>query len=113
MNIQEIKQAITNGKIVCWSNTSYVVITNSVTNELYLKFIPNGHIIGIESDNGELINAKEEELFIMPENLGRLTEEGLGTVIETREPKGLFYCEVKGCKIHSHWREWLFARIQR
>lgn len=63
MTIQEIKQAIAEGKTVYYQSLLYVVAVNSVTNELYIKCTSNGHMIGMEADNGEMINAKESDFF--------------------------------------------------
>ena len=60
MNTQEIKQAVDQGLVVCWSNSGYTVIKN---NERYL--IKHKHsFIGLTSLDGETLNGKESEFYI-------------------------------------------------
>ena len=65
MNLQEIKQAVDRGETVRWSNDGYTVIKRK-DGEYLIKCEATGHAIGLSwvSDNGELLNGKEEDFYI-------------------------------------------------
>lgn len=65
MTVQEIKQAVDNGKTVCWENPTYKVIKS---NDDYFIKHHSGHIIGLTWSDDITLNGKEEDFFI-PEDL--------------------------------------------
>lgn len=69
MNLKQIKQAIEDGKTVCWSSENYEVIKDSVPQYLiHSKF--NNSYIGLVGLDGVTMNGKESEFFIKGENRG-------------------------------------------
>lgn len=65
MTLEEIKKAVDEGKTVFWSNTSYVVIPHKKTPDTYLiKFLGNGHMIGLTWADNVTLNGKEEDFFV-------------------------------------------------
>ena len=62
MNLQEIKQAIADGKTVCWSNIGYKVIKDKKDN--YLIKHNSGNCIGLTWADNTTLNGKEDEFFI-------------------------------------------------
>lgn len=72
MNIQEIKQAIAEGKKVYWSNLAYEVILDSKGQYLIKS---GSHCIGLTWADGITLNGKEEDFFIhQPEEKPQETE---------------------------------------
>ena len=63
MTIQEIKTAIASGHNVHWISLLYKVVTG-FEDQLYIECLSNGNRIGIESDNGQMINALPTDFFI-------------------------------------------------
>ena len=63
MNLEEIKQALIQGKKVCWSNDGYEVIGSEQKGYL-IQFIPNGHCIGLTWADGVTLNGKESEFYV-------------------------------------------------
>lgn len=61
MNLQQIKQAIADGKQVYWSNTSYKVIDGGKAG--YLIKCSNGHSIGLTWADDVTLNGKEQDFF--------------------------------------------------
>ncbi len=47
--IQEIKDAVTSGKTVHWSNKGYIVLCDTL-GQWFIKFTPNGHCTGLTDD---------------------------------------------------------------
>ena len=64
MTLQEIKQAIEEGQKVCWSNSLYEV-TKDKHNEYFITRTSNNHSIGLTWMDGETMNGKEEEFYIL------------------------------------------------
>lgn len=65
MNLQEIKQAIADGKTVHWSNGAYTVIKDNLGQ--YLIKHSAGHCIGLTWADETTLNGKEEDFFIKGE----------------------------------------------
>jgi hypothetical protein len=63
MKLQEIKQAIEDGKTVNWSNSLYEVV-KSKYGELLIRCKNNDHCIGLTWQDGVTMNGKEEDFFI-------------------------------------------------
>ena len=63
MTLEEIKQAIEDGKKVYWASEAYDVIKDSIGQYLISCNI-NGHCIGLTWRDGVTLNGKEEEFFI-------------------------------------------------
>lgn len=63
MTLQEIKQAIEDGKRVFWSNRAYEVIKDSKGQYLIVCSI-NNHAIGLTWLDGVTLNGREDEFFI-------------------------------------------------
>ena len=57
MTLQEIKNALSEGKRVFWKSTSYEVIKDNIVHT-------GGHIIGLTWTDGVTLNGKEEDFFI-------------------------------------------------
>lgn len=62
MNLQQIKQAIADGKKVYWASALYEVIKDNIGQYL-IKCKSNGHCIGLTWADGVTLNGKEEEFF--------------------------------------------------
>jgi hypothetical protein len=63
MTLKDIKKAVDEGKDVHWGNLSYIVIKDGIGQYL-IKCKLNNSIIGLDYDNGEKMNGKEDEFFI-------------------------------------------------
>jgi len=63
MTLEEIKQAIDDGKTVHWANPGYVVVKDSLGQYL-IKFTSNGHCIGLTWQDGVTVNGKPEQFFV-------------------------------------------------
>lgn len=61
MTLQQIKEALADGKKVYWSNIGYEVIKDK--NQYLIKHY-NGHCIGLTWADDVTLNGKEEEFFI-------------------------------------------------
>lgn len=71
MTLEQIKQAVKEGKTVCWTNQGYIVKhnTNALGEESWIiSFTPNGHAIGLTWMDGVTMNGKEEDFFIKERN---------------------------------------------
>lgn len=62
MNLQQIKQAIAEGKTVHWGNPSYQVIKDKIGQ--YLIVHDRGHCIGLTWQDGVTLNGDEKDFFI-------------------------------------------------
>jgi hypothetical protein len=62
MNLQEIKNAISEGKKVYWVNKLYEVIKDN-KNQYLIKCSSNSHCIGLTWQDEETMNGGEEEFF--------------------------------------------------
>lgn len=63
MNLQEIKQAIADGKKVYWSNESYEVIKDKIGQYLIYRRL-NEYCIGLTWRDGTTLNGKESDFFV-------------------------------------------------
>mgnify|MGYP003635920301 CR=1 FL=1 len=63
MNLQQIKTAIAQGKIVHWSNDNYKVILDN-KGQYLIDCILNGYCIGLTWLDGITLNGKESEFYI-------------------------------------------------
>jgi hypothetical protein len=63
MTLQEIKQAIADGKSVFWKDNNYKVVLDS-KGEYLLKSQSNGHCIGLTWADDVTLNGKEEDFYI-------------------------------------------------
>ena len=64
MTLQEIKNAVDDAKIVCWSNSGYRVVKDELGQYL-IVFQPNKYTIGLTWRDGITLNGKESEFFIL------------------------------------------------
>ena len=62
MNLQEIKQAIDQGKNVYWSGTGYQVVKDNA-GEYLIKCTSNNHCIGLTWQDNVTMNGKESDFF--------------------------------------------------
>ncbi len=62
MTLDEIKQAIDNGKKVFWSNMGYEVVKDK-RGQYNIVFKPNNHCIGLTWLDNVTLNGKEEDFF--------------------------------------------------
>ena len=62
MNLEEIKQAIEQGKKVHWSNAGYEVIKDNIGQYL-IKCTSNNHCIGLTWQDNVTMNGKECDFF--------------------------------------------------
>lgn len=63
MNLQEIKEAVNKGLIVCWSSNIYNVIKDS-KNQYLIKCTINSSCIGLTWADGTTLNGDEKEFYI-------------------------------------------------
>ena len=61
MRLEEIKQAIDEGKTVRWSNSLYKVVK---TNDNYDILCTNGYCIGLTWQDGVTLNGDEKAFYI-------------------------------------------------
>ncbi len=64
MTLQEIKQAIEEGKTVCWANKGYRVI-KAANGEYLIVFLADKNIIGLTWNDGVTLNGQEHEFFTL------------------------------------------------
>lgn len=64
MNLQQIKQAIEEGKKVHWANRAYDVIKDSVGQYLIICNL-NGYCIGLTHLDGITLNGEEKDFFAL------------------------------------------------
>lgn len=62
MTLQEIKQAVLDGKVVCWGNDGYKVIKDNL-DQWFIQH-SGGNCIGLTWRNGTTLNGKENEFYI-------------------------------------------------
>ena len=62
MTVEEIKAAVANGDRVCWRQSNYEVIQDSI-GQFLIRCTNNGHCIGLHSQDG-ILNGKESEFYI-------------------------------------------------
>lgn len=63
MTLNEIKQAVDNGKTVHWSNSAYSVVKDKNNNYL-IHCSLNNHCIGLTWRDGITMNGKEKDFYI-------------------------------------------------
>lgn len=63
MTIEDIRAAVKSGKTVHWVNRGYVVVMDRI-GQFLIKFIPNGHCIGLTNLAGDTLNGKPEDFFV-------------------------------------------------
>lgn len=63
MTVDEIKTAVEAGQKVYWCNPGYQVIKDSI-GQFLIKFIPNGHCIGLTWQDGVTLNGEPDEFFV-------------------------------------------------
>jgi hypothetical protein len=63
MTLDEIKKAVDAGKTVHWSNVGYVVVGNG-RGDYVIKFLGNGHCVGLTWMDGVTMNGNESDFFI-------------------------------------------------
>jgi predicted RecA/RadA family phage recombinase len=61
MKLQEIKQAISEGKKVYWANELYEVQKHG--DKYYIVCVSNDNTIGLTWQDGETMNGKETDFF--------------------------------------------------
>lgn len=64
MNLQEIKEAVNNGRKVYWANTAYEVVHDKYDQWFIVCTLNNSSIYLTYQDGSETLNGKEEEFFI-------------------------------------------------
>jgi len=70
MNVNEIKQAVREGKKVHWSNEAYEVVLShfkSGEEQWLIKCSLNGSCIGLTWTDGITLNGKEEDFYTIEE----------------------------------------------
>ena len=63
MTLAEIKEAIAEGKTVCWSNDRYT-IKHGADGDLVIHCATNYHRIGLTWRDGVTLNGREEDFYI-------------------------------------------------
>jgi hypothetical protein len=66
MNLQEIKDAVTEGKNVYWANKRYKVVKDKIGQ--WLITCDGGSAIGLTHQDGVTMNGEEDEFFMLDEN---------------------------------------------
>ena len=64
MTLQEIKDAVTSGKAVCWATDNYDVIKSLKNNQYYIVCNRNQSTTGLTWRDGITLNGKESEFYI-------------------------------------------------
>ena len=70
MNVNEIKQAVREGKKVFWNNEAYEVVLSHFRNgeeQWLIKCSLNGSCIGLTWTDGITLNGKEEDFYTIEE----------------------------------------------
>lgn len=67
MTLEQIKEALEQGKIVHWASENYRVIKDSVGQYL-IHSIGNDHYIGLTHQDGVTLNGREEQFYIADSN---------------------------------------------
>ena len=63
MTLEEIKQAVLDGKTVHWSNTNYHVMHDRATDR-WMIWCNNGNVIGLTWSDNMTLNGKEEDFYV-------------------------------------------------
>lgn len=64
MNLEQIKEAVEAGKIVCWANSSYQVIKDDIGQWLIHR-AQNDWTIGLTHQDGTTLNGAESQFYIL------------------------------------------------
>ena len=64
MKLQEIQDAVTSGKAVCWATDNYDVIKSLKNNQYYIVCNRNQSTTGLTWRDGITLNGKESEFYI-------------------------------------------------
>lgn len=75
MTLAQIKSEVENGNKVFWSHDGYQVIKGKF--QWYIKCEMNGHITGLENEDGEL-NGDEKEFFSIKKTIRYTDKTGRG-----------------------------------
>lgn len=77
MNIREIKQAVKQGKTVCWKSELYRVIGNDQSGYV-IKCLDNGSCVGLHGKEGtefeNKLNGKEADFFTLEQRVGEMED---------------------------------------
>jgi hypothetical protein len=63
MTAQQIKDAVLQGNKVFWNHSGYEVIEDD-NNQWFIRYIPNGHCIGLTWQDGTTLNGNEQDFYI-------------------------------------------------
>lgn len=66
MTLDEIKEALAQGKKVCWHHEGYKVHKDNL-DQYFITFVFNNHSIGLTHKDGITLNGKEEDFYILDE----------------------------------------------
>lgn len=66
MTLTDIKEAIAEGKTVCWSNDRYT-IKHGADGDLVIHCATNYHRIGLTWRDGVTLNGREEDFYVKGE----------------------------------------------
>lgn len=64
MTLEEIQQAVNDGKTVHWANENYVVLKGRTIQQWLVKCVSNGSCIGLTWADGKTMNGKPEDFYI-------------------------------------------------
>lgn len=64
MTINEIKQAVNEGKTVCVGTTAYIVTRDNL-NQWFIRCKLNNYLIGLTHSDGITLNNKPDAFFIL------------------------------------------------
>ena len=64
MTLNEIKQAVNDGKTVCWKSEIYVVERNGTEDDYNIRCTQNDNCIGLTWLDGKTMNGEPEEFFV-------------------------------------------------
>ena len=65
MKLQEIKQAVNDGKTVCWKSEIYVVEREGTEDYYQIHCTTNDNYMGLTWLDGKTMNGEPEEFFIL------------------------------------------------
>jgi hypothetical protein len=63
MTVQQIKDAVLQGNKVFYGHKGYEVVTDK-HNQWFIRYIPNGHCIGLTWTDGTTLNGDENDFYI-------------------------------------------------
>ncbi len=70
MKLDDIKNAVDEGIIVCWKSDGYRVVKQQ-NGEYNIVCQHNGHTIGLTWTDEQTMNGKEEDFFMVFKNKGK------------------------------------------